>query len=160
MFADNSTQTRFKNSSTSSSAKSRSRKFHGTFWKDRTSRCFVRRTSLVYHFKTFRLDLFTYYKRDYVSQDLPRVVMTCRLTRCIYDAEKSLSRERSLAFCVVPLFPRASRSQFSRGDDLFFSPTSFRSRDGLSWKRGTARRLVSKPYRAILALSVIPYSVR
>ena len=36
-----------------------------------------------------------------------------------------------------------ARGKFSRGADLFFWPISFRSRDGLSWERGTTRRAVS-----------------
>ena len=35
----------------------------------------------------------------------------------------------------------ASCSKFSLGADLFFSPISFRPRDGLSWERGTTRSL-------------------
>ena len=35
-------------------------------------------------------------------------------------------------------------SRFSRGADLFLSPISFRSRDGQSWERGTARSLNDK----------------
>ena len=96
-------------------------------WPASTNKIFQHFTSLTSLFSFISKHFASIYLRAIrgitVSQDLQRVVMTRRLTRCMCDAEKSLSHKRSnsMALSVVPLSCAPLAPSFVRCESIFLA---------------------------------------